>query len=121
MMKPIAKISMFIAVAFLILHGLLPHHHHEEMDGVQHFAAHETADNWIDYLQLAFHLNPGENHLEDYHLTDFSPANILLVTSLIYPNRSWIDQYQVEYSPVNRKKSTELIDNHPFRGPPIFS
>jgi len=52
-MKKISLIS--IITAFIILHTVIPHKHHEEMTISEHIKLHKKAGNPIDYLGLAFH------------------------------------------------------------------
>ncbi|WP_421765563.1 hypothetical protein [Ekhidna sp.] len=65
-MRSISKIALFVAVSFLMLHTFMPHHHSDQISEEQHFIEHSEADSLIDFIRLAFHLNPGENHLEEF-------------------------------------------------------
>ncbi len=52
-MKKISIVSPIIA--FIILHTVIPHKHHEEMTINEHITLHKNANNLFDYLSLAFH------------------------------------------------------------------
>ncbi|MEQ6168891.1 MULTISPECIES: hypothetical protein [unclassified Ekhidna] len=65
-MRSLSKIALFVAVSFLMLHTFMPHHHLDQISEEQHFTEHSEADSLIDFIRLAFHLNPGENHLEEF-------------------------------------------------------
>jgi len=57
---------MFLAVSILMLHTFMPHDHHEDVDEISHVIEHETASSFFDFIGLAFHFSPSENHLQDF-------------------------------------------------------
>ena len=69
-MKLIRNIAVLLAGAILMLHNFLPHQHHSELSEEEHITQHETAENLYDFLQLIFHMDQGEAHLERYQTTD---------------------------------------------------
>ena len=50
----------------LLLHNVIPHLHHEEMNNLCHEEKHDEADTLLDWLLLSFHENLGQDHLECY-------------------------------------------------------
>jgi hypothetical protein len=59
-----------------LLHSIIPHHHHDHLSVEDHKFEHETADNILDYLELLFHLDMGEGHLENFQSTDGNHLDI---------------------------------------------
>ena len=64
-MKIVRFLFMVLATSLLMLHSFVPHEH-DRMAGIVHFHAHQSPTSLVDLIKLAFHENPGENHLEDY-------------------------------------------------------
>ena len=58
-------------VGILLLHSLIPHRHLSEMTNAEHVLAHEIANDFIDYLGLAFQHSSNEN--SNYYI--FSEQN----------------------------------------------
>ena len=81
-MKRSGKIAMILAGVILLLHSFLPHHHHNEISEAEHVEVHEEARTVIDYILLAFHNNPGENHLEEFKNAQQYQLQLLLVASV---------------------------------------
>ncbi|GEM_PF-948540 len=122
LVKKMGHILIVLAAMLLLLHTLLPHEHHSELDAIEHFQAHQQASSIFDYLRLAFHFSPGQNHLEDYQTSGY---DLSLISPFILINT---DQ------PVVLMTSETLVKNippylselrikylHPslsFRGPP---
>ena len=50
----------------LILHSLVPHHHHDELSDEEHEIEHDSAETLLDYLELLFHVDAGDGHLEHF-------------------------------------------------------
>jgi hypothetical protein len=69
MLKSIKYTVLYVATIILLLHNILPHQHHGEMNVLEHERQHESS-NILDILCSIFHLDLGD-HL---HL-----KNILLV------------------------------------------
>jgi len=61
-----------------LLHSVIPHHHHDHLSVEDHNIEHESADNILDYLELLFHLDMGEGHLENFQSTDGNHLDIQL-------------------------------------------
>lgn len=120
-MKRSGKIAMILAGVILLLHSFLPHNHHNEISEEEHLEVHEEASSILDYILLAFHNNPGKNHLEEFKSSQQYQLQFLLVTS--------VPSFDFALSPV-----LEVIESHPaytyhfprqthyeslqFRGPP---
>ncbi|MFY0652279.1 MAG: hypothetical protein JXQ96_09615 [Cyclobacteriaceae bacterium] len=119
--KTIRKISLILAGAILLLHTVLPHEHHSELDEAEHVTQHETATGWLDFIMLAFHLDQGEGHLEKYQVPS---SNILFHTlpseALVFQFTPFIlikTSFPVS-SPVESFYSRFLSSQLRFRGPP---
>lgn len=119
-MKAIGQILLLASGAILMLHSLLPHDHHDELDDLQHYEQRASAESLVDYIKLAFHIDLGEDHLEDFQgskqldfsITPIDPVNVILPKPEILMIR---DQYHEEGAVVISRASVAAI---PFRGPP---
>lgn len=120
-MKYFKTISLVLAGALLLLHSLVAHKHHSELDEATHVVQHEEADDLYDYLQLIFHIDMGGDHLKDYKNVnftfispDFFDSSILEITYYLIQS----DQFQVEFILDN---SIPRICGLQFRGPPTLA
>ncbi|MEP1096306.1 MAG: hypothetical protein ABJG78_14415 [Cyclobacteriaceae bacterium] len=121
-MKVVGKILMMVAGVILLMHSFLPHSHHDELSDSEHIEVHEEAETILDFFRLAFHVNQGENHLENFKNAQQYQAQFLLIASII----------ELEFGPVlieeaPKSNSTTYISNFQnrfrhkdlsFRGPP---
>ena len=48
------NILLNITLGIVLLHGLIPHLHHEDMTTIEHDTTHQNANDLVDYLGLAF-------------------------------------------------------------------
>ncbi len=112
---------MFLAISILLMHSTMPHEHHSELSAQEHAIEHSQAETLIDLLQLAFHLSPSENHLEDFQKANSSFHSEIYfdrVDHLIMPIQS------VAIEPTQPTKQSFLppkpapISALDFRGPP---
>lgn len=124
-------ILIYLAASITFLHSLLPHQHHGEMVDAEHSEEHVQAEDLLDYLELIFHLDQGEGHLEsfdqgkglDYNieftvnllpdLPAFGFAPLLLRSTQTQCKR--IRNYDVV--PIPKR---DVIAHLDFRGPPFF-
>lgn len=114
-----------LAGAILLMHSILPHEHHSELDENQHVEDHETASSLLDYIKLAFHLDPGQNHLEEFQVSKQIQAPLVLnmpvefvyeaVPELMEERVIVLPAYQFNFK--TRFKHQTLR----FRGPPQLS
>ena len=121
-MKALSKLSVVIAVSFLMLHTLLPHRHHSDLSSVEHIVEHESANSLMDYLKLALHLDQGKGHLENYKVVDGNQYFFLLIqtdlTSFIFqPNFEESDKLHFPFKN-EALPNLHFISNLRFRGPP---
>lgn len=119
-MKRAGKVAMFIAISILMLHTILPHQHHDQIPDDRHAFEHEQADSLLDYILLAFHANPGENHLEEFEKAS-SATFIFLAAELGSFEFQYINAEKDQ--PVWVEYETTLIPQFfykqiSFRGPP---
>ncbi|MEQ9299522.1 MAG: hypothetical protein RIF33_13195 [Cyclobacteriaceae bacterium] len=124
-MKRVGNILVVVAGALLLFHSLLPHAHHSELNEEQHFEEHEMASSLFDYLQLAFHFDPGQNHLEDYQTAGYdliiiSPYLLLGVETTLTTIEPEDDAQ--EFRPYHRDLRIRYLHRSlSFRGPPESS
>ena len=69
-MRILGNIWLLLAGTLFLLHTLVPHEHHAELSEEDHIGQHESARSLLDFLQLAFHLDQGKGHLEEYQNAD---------------------------------------------------
>ena len=124
-LKKVGNIIVIVAGAILLLHSLLPHAHHSQLNDEQHLEEQQSASSIFDYIQLAFHFDQGENHLEEYQtsgddISFFSPFLVAVIEwSIVIPIVEDPNRY---YGP----DQSDLRVRHPyshlsFRGPPQLS
>lgn len=66
------------------MHSVMAHQHHSELDYNEHIEAHESATSFLDFIKLAFHVDLGEDHLEDYEVVQQAELNFdLFVTTVL--------------------------------------
>lgn len=54
----------------------MPHQHHDELTIEENVAEHKSAEGFLDWLQLIFHEDLGEGHLENFMHSDISDLTI---------------------------------------------
>ena len=115
-------ILILMAGSILLLHTLMPHQHHSELEAKENFELHESARNWLDLIKLAFHLDQGDDHLENYKISDnlriiFDTFQISEIIFIPYPQvlHSEIDAFPFV---VNKPLSRYFACKIRFRGPP---
>lgn len=130
-MKLLAKIWITLSIGILLLHGFVPHQHHEVLTEIEHFRQHEEANSFFKKIILGFHINPGDGHLEEYNPSDtqleLPDWNPILFTPLL----SAIFQNLLKEEPVHQKRETIYVStnysisfylsSHSLRGPPFLS
>ena len=108
---------------------MLPHQHHDELETDEQTEEHAQADGLIDYLQLIFHTDLGDGHMERFENGrgfDFDvefTVNLFpeLVAHSYYPlfQKPAIHQSKVSFFthdiPILKK---DVIAHLNFRGPP---
>lgn len=116
------NIFVIVAGALLLLHSLLPHAHHTQLNDEQHIEEQQTASSILDYLQLAFHFNPGENHLEEYQTAG---EDSLFTTPFLVAIIEWsfVAPLLEDDTDAFRPDQSEVKDQYlyrylSFRGPP---
>ena len=119
-MKITSKILIILAGTILLMHAILPHEHDDQI--VDDYEIHVSANSLLDIIELAFHFDLGENHLEVFksstqtrltlavYLIEESVINIapILLSEDFYSFQPHIQQLRTRY----------LYQNLQFRGPP---
>jgi len=67
----IQKSMLLVACTFLMMHAFVPHTHHLPSGHQVDFYDSES-NSVFDFLSVAFHLDQGENHLEDFERSDIT-------------------------------------------------
>jgi hypothetical protein len=65
-MRQVQFIVQFIAVLILLVHSIVPHHHHDELSEWEHQQEHLEASNILDYLALSLHFDHPDGQLEEF-------------------------------------------------------
>ena len=68
-MKVIRNMSILLGGLLLFLHTVFPHDHHNQQSSEEHFLEIGVATSIFDIIELAFHLDLGEDHLENFQVT----------------------------------------------------
>ena len=76
--KKLRIIALYFSGAILLLHSVVPHQHHDEVDSAAHYLEHQQAEGILDLLGTAFHLNLGSDHLESFKKSDQSQLQKLV-------------------------------------------
>lgn len=56
---------MLLALAFLLVHTFVPHHHHSNLTSQENFQEHQSAKSLMDYIALSYH-SQGDHDLEEF-------------------------------------------------------
>lgn len=127
--KAFRLISIYMAMSIAVLHSLVPHVHHAESTEIYCIA--EGDISLLEQLSLIFHLDMGDDHLEE-----FQPGDTLHFDTIEYVDinldwcpLTWFNKHNTSSS-TNQKivryiedpfPDIYLISHHGRRGPPSFS
>ncbi len=71
-----------MALSIVMLHSMVPHHHHQDSESAQIYFDCVDIDSPIDFLSFVFHTDIGsENHFEEFNLA----SNLQLVQDFVLP------------------------------------
>lgn len=120
-LKYLRNISLILAGALLLLHTFIPHHHHSELDEMEHYEQHQQADNLYDLLQLAFHVDLGSDHLEAFKTVSFDYVHPYSFDCKTIS----VSSYQlIHITPTPQDfellQAPNLLESLKFRGPPCM-
>lgn len=127
-MQRIRIITVFSALLIVLLHSFIPHKHHSEFSFTEHESVHQEASNIIDFLSLAFHVDHGEKHLEEFTVAGADVHSI--DTEFQIPvafDQSFIsgtpvfNEKQVGFTSEPSVSNLLLTCEHSLRGPPSLS
>lgn len=115
------NIPLLISGSLLLLHAFIPHEHHSELDEIEHIQQHQQADGLFDLLQLVFHTDLGDEHLEN-----FKTASYFFLQPDLFDCETLTRTCQFVQSEVRPREnisysSIEEIQYLTFRGPPVLS
>lgn len=121
-MKYLKNIFLLLAGCLLLLHSFIPHQHHSELSEEEHIEQHEEADDLFEFLQLVFHIDFGEDHLEKFKtssfhfdLADLPDTQQILYTPYLILEREFLPFQNTSFSSIEEKYIQK------FRGPPSLS
>ena len=120
-MNFIRNFTILLAGAILLLHTVLPHEHHSELNEVEHVAQHESAKGLLDFIKMAFHMDQGEGRLEKYQVSGINflfPAILAEKLSVIFqPVVLFEKSFPISLS--EEHFHSRFLSSHlRFRGPP---
>jgi hypothetical protein len=108
-------------MSILFAHALVQHMHHSQISSQEDIKEHNSARSIFDHLQITFHTDLGQDHLEDFfsqsfklELTDFSVGignsriDLLNTLGKDHYSKPCIQQYYPPAVPFNIE----------YRGPP---
>ena len=110
---------------FVLVHALVPHHHHENISNYEDIQEHEAATSLLDLVALSYHSQP------DHAMEDYSPsapqemnidgATVIFLTQFVQHHFIPIRH---EVTPTNFEGPPQaLLDgwhhSHLLRGPPV--
>lgn len=113
------------------MHSLLPHQHHDELDIIEHSEERAQAEGMVDYLQLLFHTDLGDGHMENFESGrgfDFDTE----YTVNLFPDLVTYSYYPILQKPAIQQSGTcyydhdvpivkkDVIAHLDFRGPPFM-
>lgn len=120
-----------LAGLIVLLHGLVPHQHHNELSYDQDAVQHASANDLQDYLELVFHIDMGDGHLDHFENVDGIEFDVKAVAINLtcfstvsqygkYDN-SCGSFYKHGFPELNKYSSGPEIACTTLRGPPSIS
>lgn len=110
----------------------MPHAHHSEQSLDEHDAAHESAESLADYLELIFHSDMQDGHLENFESSssldlEISSTAVSLPLAVLVQSHDFIFSLEISHS-----ASEFYLKDDPYpdswllaffglRGPPYIS
>lgn len=79
------KILLYIAGLLMSAHAMVPHQHDTDISDAAHQQQHIEASTFLEHLQLLFHSDLGEDHLE-HIVTDDSGTTDVEQSTVDYPD-----------------------------------
>ena len=99
----------------------MPHMHHDEMSTKDHVIEHDSAESLLDFIQLAFHFNPSENHLEDYQTSNIDFQVLVFCEEVTKPEFIRIIHSTIDFGFEDCDFHQPILASYSsisFRGPP---
>lgn len=79
MLKHFVKILLFTAQIIFLLHAVIPHEHHNEMQSGEDSKIHATATTVFDFLSTVFHEDLGTENLNEFRSDSVNSTLELLI------------------------------------------
>ncbi len=126
MLKKVSYIFLFSATVLLLAHSLVPHSHHTG-DGekiIQKHCSHQE-NNLLGLLASAFHLDLGNDHLENLKPASSQVAWMaaMLILSIVAFDLKLLVERKPNYYSYPQTSSLSnpfLLSIHSRRGPPVI-
>ncbi len=123
-MRIIRHFSVLVAGALLLLHTLMPHEHHALIDNGDHLCPLHKTTTLSGLFQLAFHMDQGEGHLENFNV-----EQEFQFIAIPAPSYSVLFELPVAVDVTAQLHHTETTESPPsyfppqltFRGPPSMA
>ncbi len=127
-MRQFQFIVQSFAVLVLLIHSVIPHHHHAELTEAEHQQQHLEASSFLDYIALSFHFDHPDGQLEEFTTAqaDLSELDQLaqigeipspvgeFVFHIVLEERNHFYTYQADSQEAS-------ASTHSLRGPPSLS
>ena len=127
-MQCIRMFALFSALLIVFLHSFIPHKHHSEFSFTEHEKTHQEASDLLDFLSLAFHVDYGEKHLEEFtsaeagiQLSDTEFQLPLTIDQCFQLSIAVFDKMHVGFASEPFIANLLLTSKHHLRGPPSLS
>ncbi|MDN5217030.1 hypothetical protein QQ020_33475 [Fulvivirgaceae bacterium BMA12] len=126
MIKKVSYIFLFSATGLLLTHSLVPHSHHagDGQTNIQKYCSHQE-NNLLGLLASAFHLDLGNDHLENLKPASSQVASMaaMLVLSIVAFDLKLFTERKPNYYCYPQTSSLSnpfLLSLHSRRGPPVI-
>lgn len=114
------------------MHNVLPHSHYSDLSEEEYNEVHTAAENILDYLDLLFHNDMGEGHLEYFESSQDLDCELSARSAVIPPIGLVTNTIDLRLIELLISSHTHCFPEKPFpdlryfsdlslRGPPIFS
>ncbi len=123
-MRIIRHFSVLVAGALLLLHTMMPHEHHALIGDSNHLCPLHKTTTLSGLFQLAFHMDQGEGHLENFNVEqEFQFVAVPATTCAVLLERPVI---VIDTVPLHPTETTEsppsvFLPQLTFRGPPSMA
>ena len=126
MFKKISYIFLFSATSLLLAHMLVPHSHHTDgaETNIKNYCSHHES-NLLGLLASAFHLDLGNDHLENLKPASYQAVGIsvvLMLSIVEFDLKFFVEKESNHYSypETDSLANPFLLSLNSRRGPPVI-